>query len=87
MSAPSPSGQHVPESNVSPSKSIWSRSRERWARVQMDEIRVKMQGSVVGWMAMAIQVSTRWWLGGVVPVRDSNLIGNLVARACEQCLV
>jgi len=49
--------------------------------VQMDEIRVKMQARVVGWMAMAIQVSTRLWLGGVVaPVRDSNLIGQLVAR-------
>ena len=49
--------------------------------VQMDEIRVKLLGRVVGWMAMALEVPTRLWLGGVVaPVRDANLIGKLVAR-------
>ena len=34
-------------------------------QVQADDIRVKMQGFMV-WMAMAIQVETRLWLGGVV---------------------
>jgi transposase-like protein/IS1 family transposase len=49
--------------------------------VQMDEIRVKMLGQVVGWMAMAIEVPTRLWLGGVVaPARDAKLIGLLVER-------
>lgn len=49
--------------------------------VQLDEIRVKLLARVVGWMAMAIEVPTRLWLGGVVaPVRDSCLIGKLVER-------
>ncbi len=34
-------------------------------QVQADEIRVKHQGGIV-WLAMALQVSTRLWLGGVV---------------------
>jgi transposase-like protein len=52
-------------------------------QVQADEIRVKAQGAV-WWMALAIQVSTRLWLGGVVgPQRDRALIrqlADLVAR-------
>lgn len=49
-------------------------------QVQADEIKVKKQrGSV--WMALALIVSTRLWLGGVVGVnRDKFLIGAL-ARA------
>lgn len=47
--------------------------------VQLDEIRVKLRHRVVGWMALAIEVPTRLWLGGVVaPVRDAQLIGRLV---------
>lgn len=52
--------------------------------VQADELRVKAQGSIV-WMAMAIMVSTRLWLGGAIsPSRDTPLIRRLVAyvRAC-----
>lgn len=52
--------------------------------VQADEIRVKQQGRVV-WMALAMQVVTRLWLGGVVsPRRDGALIARLCAlvRAC-----
>jgi transposase-like protein len=46
--------------------------------VQADEIRVKGQGKVV-WLAMAIMVSTRLWLGGVVArKRDEHLILSLV---------
>jgi transposase-like protein len=46
--------------------------------VQADEIRVKAQGKVV-WLAMAIMVSTRLWLGGVVAKkRDEHLILSLV---------
>ena len=46
--------------------------------VQADEIRVKQQGQVV-WMALAMQVMTRLWLGGVLsPCRD----GALIARLC-----
>jgi transposase-like protein len=43
-------------------------------QVQADEIKVKMQGRSV-WMALAIMVSTRLWLGGAVSVhRDLDLI-------------
>src|SRR5215210_4480286 len=54
------------------------------AHVQADELRVKAQGSIV-WMAMAIMVSTRLWLGGAIsPSRHTTLIRRLVAyvRAC-----
>lgn len=48
-------------------------------QVQADEIRVKTQSGVV-WMAMALMVSTRLWLGGVVsPRRDRDLISRLAA--------
>jgi len=53
-------------------------------QVQADELWVKLQGLKV-WMAMALQVATRLWLGGVVsPHRDRALIGQLVGkiRAC-----
>ena len=53
-------------------------------QVQADEIWVKLQG-LKAWMALAIQVQTRLWLGGVVAVqRDRALIEQLVAqiRAC-----
>lgn len=52
--------------------------------VQADELRVKTQGGIV-WMALAIMVSTRLWLGGATsPSRDKALIERLVAliRAC-----
>jgi transposase-like protein/IS1 family transposase len=46
--------------------------------VQGDEIRVKGQGKVV-WLAMAIMVRTRLWLGGVIGERrDEHLIVSLV---------
>ncbi|GAC1395088.1 MAG: hypothetical protein NVSMB6_33090 [Burkholderiaceae bacterium] len=48
-------------------------------QVQADEIRAKLQKRLVVWIAMALQVSTRLWLGGVVsPHRDKNLIERLV---------
>jgi transposase-like protein len=53
-------------------------------QVQADEIRVKHQGGIA-WLAMAIAVSTRLWLGGVVsPGRDTNLITSLIeqVRSC-----
>ncbi len=47
-------------------------------QVQADELRVRRQGGVV-WMAMAMMVSTRLWLGGVVsPHRDGALIRRLM---------
>ena len=56
-------------------------------QVQADEIRGKLQGAVV-WLAMALQVPTRLWLGGVVGRdRDLGLIKRLIqkVRACALC--
>src|SRR5712692_55400 len=52
--------------------------------VQVDEIRAKGRGMIV-WMGMALMVSTRLWLGGVVSVhRDRRLADRLLqqVRAC-----
>ena len=52
--------------------------------VQADEIRVRQQGKVV-WVALALMVTTRLWLGGAVsPRRDGALIARLCAlvKAC-----
>ena len=54
--------------------------------VQADEIRVKARSMVV-WMGLAMMVSTRLWLGGVVSrTRDSSLADRLLrqVRACSQ---
>jgi transposase-like protein len=49
-------------------------------QVQADELRVKKQGGIV-WMALAMMVQTRLWLGGEVSVqRDLPLIRRLIAR-------
>ncbi len=49
-------------------------------QVQADEIRVKHQGGIA-WLAMALQVTTRLWLGGVVSAhRDGELITRLIQR-------
>lgn len=56
--------------------------------VQADEIWVKMVGKRV-WMAMAMAVPSRLWLGGVIsPHRDRELITNLVkmVRSCALSL-
>ncbi len=54
--------------------------------VQADEIRVRMQKGIV-WMAMALMVPTRLWLGGVVGAhRDKVLIRQVadMVRACAR---
>jgi hypothetical protein len=49
-------------------------------QVQAHELRVKTQAGVV-WIAMAVQVATRWWLGGVVGAhRDRALLAVLAAQ-------
>jgi transposase-like protein len=49
-------------------------------QVQADEIKVKMQGRSV-WMALAMTVSTRLWLAGVISQRrDRALIEQLAAK-------
>ena len=55
-------------------------------QVQADEIKAKMQGASV-WLAMAIMVSTRLWLGGVVSAsRNQDLIEALVAKVRRMAL-
>jgi IS1 family transposase len=54
--------------------------------VQADEIRVKGH-RMIPWMAMAIMVSTRLWLGGVVREhRDRKLADQLLAMVKTCCL-
>jgi hypothetical protein len=55
-------------------------------QVQADAIRVKTQTGVL-WMALALMVTTRLWLGGAIsPTRDRRLIQRLVAivAACAR---
>jgi transposase-like protein/IS1 family transposase len=54
-------------------------------QVQADEIRVKKQGGLV-WMALALQVSTRLWLGGVLGARDAELITALMQKVKASAL-
>ena len=61
--------------------------RDDLQHVQADEIWVKAQGMVL-WLAMAMQVGTRLWLGAVVSERrDRSLITELMqhVRACALC--
>lgn len=56
-------------------------------QVQADELRVKLVGGIV-WLAMALQVGTRLWLGGVVSAsRDTHLVTRLMEqiRRCALC--
>lgn len=56
-------------------------------QVQADEIRVKAQGQIL-WMALALCVTTRLWLGGVVSDRRDKLLIRALAlkvRACALC--
>lgn len=54
--------------------------RVQLGQVQADELRAKLCGAVV-WMAMALCVASRLWLGGVVsPRRDKALIISLLSQ-------
>ena len=56
-------------------------------QVQADEIKVKTQGGTI-WMALAMMVSTRLWLGGAISARrDKSLIQQLAdqIRAVALC--
>jgi hypothetical protein len=55
-------------------------------QVQADEIKVKVQSGSV-WMALAMMVSTRLWLGGVIsPQRDKNLLQSLTDQVRQMAL-
>jgi hypothetical protein len=65
-------GQAVHESLVEQPRDL--------GQVQADELRVKKQGGIV-WMALAMMVKTRLWLGGEVSAqRDLPLIRRLIER-------
>ena len=65
-------GQAVQEPLVEPPRDL--------GQVQADESRVKKQGGIV-WMALAMMVKTRVWLGGEVSAqRDMPLIRRLIER-------
>src|SRR5262249_40510542 len=65
-------GQAVHESLVEQPRDL--------GQVQADELRVKKQGGIV-WMALAMMISTRLWLGGEVSEqRDRTLIRRLSER-------
>jgi len=66
---------------------IVGRSQLDLGQVQADEIKVKTQGGTI-WMALAMMVSTRLWLGGAISVRrDKALIQQLAdqIRAVALC--
>jgi len=55
-------------------------------QVQADEIKVKIQKGTI-WMALAIWVPTRLWLGGVLsPKRDLDLIQSLADKVRQMAL-
>ena len=55
----------------------------RLGQVQADELRVRIVGGVV-WVAMALTVRSRLWLGGVVSAtRNRTLIGTLLTRVTQ----
>jgi transposase-like protein len=63
-----------------------SQARLDLLHVQADEIRVKAR-NMVAWMGLALMVSTRLWLAGVVSqTRDTQLADRLLkqVRACGQ---
>lgn len=56
-------------------------------QVQADEVRVKTQCGIV-WMAMALMVSTRLWLGGAISTRrDQRLVSQVVALIAASAIV
>ena len=54
--------------------------------VQADEIRVKGH-RMISWMAMAIMVSTRLWLGGVVSERRDRALADQLLGMVKACCV
>ena len=56
-------------------------------QVQADEIRVRCQKRLALWMAMAICVPTRLWLGGVVQKSRDKHLAKRVAHKVKACAV
>jgi transposase-like protein len=56
------------------------------AHVQADELRIKKQGGVV-WIAMALAVASRLWLGAVVQMSRDGALAERLARLVRRCVV
>ncbi len=79
-SAPSRRGGLARAVRARPCTSILVEQPRDLGQVQADELRVKKQGGIV-WMALAMMVKTRLWLGGEVSEqRDLPLIRRLIER-------
>jgi transposase-like protein len=55
-------------------------------QVQADEVRVRTQCGIV-WMAMALMVPTRLWLGGVISTRRDQALITRLAQLIAACAV
>lgn len=67
-------------------ESVIGQSQLDLVHVQADEIKVKTRGGTI-WMALAMMVSSRLWLGGAVSSkRDSDLIERLVVKIRQVAL-
>jgi hypothetical protein len=76
------SGQHCQQVH----EHVMEENNLELGQVQADEIKVKTQGQTV-WMALAMMVSTRLWLGGAVsPKRDKHLIRELAGQVRQWAL-
>jgi len=64
-------------------EAMMSQQQLELQQVQADEMRVKIQGKVL-WMAMALMVSTRLWLGGVVSERRDMRLARQLASQIRQ---
>jgi transposase-like protein len=53
-------------------------------QVQADELRIKTQAGIV-WIAMAVQVATRLWLGGVVGAQRNRRLLTTLAGQIARC--
>lgn len=54
-------------------------------QVQADEIRVRCQKRWIVWLAMAVCVSTRLWLGGVVSAQRDKHLARALAQKVQAC--
>jgi hypothetical protein len=64
----------------------WNKESWMQVHVQADEIRVK-ERSMIAWMDLAMMISTRFWVAGVVSqTRDRKLTDQLLTqvRVCSQ---
>ena len=53
-------------------------------QVQADELRVKKQGGIV-WVAMALAIPTRLWLGAVVSAHRDGYLANAIVALVSRC--